>query len=169
VATPFNVGTTVTIGSLAGIGVGGILVPAATVAMIVVPDALLATAVALSLSVRTVGGSIGYTIYYNIFVNKLSTRLPAYVARYAIQAGLPVHEADTFVETFLTVPTQIGTIPGVNSAIIQAATLGYQWAYADSLRYVWYTSIAFGSLAVVLCLFLPNIQKYGTNRIAAEL
>ncbi len=137
--------------------------------MIVVPDALLATAVALSLSVRTVGGAIGYSIYYNVFVNKLNTRLPQYVAEHAIQAGLPAKEAEMFMETFLTAPKRVGTIPGVNSTIIQAATLGARWAYADSLQYVWYTSIAFGSMAIILCLFLPNIQKYATNRIAEEI
>lgn len=168
-ANPFNVNTTVAIGSLAGIGVGGILVPAATVAMIVVPDSLLGTAVSLSLSVRTVGGSIGYSIYYNVFANKLKAALPANIAQYAIEAGLPVAEAETFVGTFLTVPGDIAKIPGVNATVVEAATLGSRWAYAESLRYVWYTSIAFGSLAIILCLFIPSIRKYSTNRIAVQI
>ena len=137
--------------------------------MIVVPDSLLATTVSLSLSVRTVGGSIGYSIYYNVYSNKLKTKLPAYVAQRVIQAGLPVADAEDFVASFLTTPAEAAKLPGVDAAIIQAATLGYRWAYADSLRYVWYTSIAFGSLAIILCLFMPSIRKYGTNRIAAEL
>ncbi|KIW37708.1 uncharacterized protein PV06_10339 [Exophiala oligosperma] len=169
VATPFNATTTVAIGSLAGLGVGGILVPAATVAMIVVPDSLLGTAVALSLSVRTVGGSIGYSIYYNVFSNKLKTRLPANIARYAIEAGLPVADAEAFVGTFLTKPAEIAKVPGVNATIIEAATIGSRWAFAESLRYVWYTSIAFGSVACVLSLFIPSIRKYCTNRIAVQV
>ncbi|EXJ75432.1 uncharacterized protein A1O5_02128 [Cladophialophora psammophila CBS 110553] len=169
IATPFNANTTVTVGSLAGIGVGGILVPAATVAMIVVPDSLLATAVSLSLSVRTVGGSIGYSVYYNVFANKLKAKLPTYVAEYAIEAGLPNKEAEIFVITFLTAPAQASKISGVTAKVLEAAALGSRWAYAESLQYVWYTSIAFGSVAIILCLFLPSIKKYGTNRIAAEL
>lgn len=169
IATPSNVVATVTVGSLAGIGVGGILVPAATVAMIVVPDSLLATAVSLSLSVRTVGGSIGYSIYYNVFANRLKTKLPAYVAVRALQAGLPATELKEFLETFLTVPAQAATLNGVTPAILEAAVLGSRWAYADSIRYVWYTSIAFGSVACILCLFMPSIRKYGTNRVAVEL
>jgi hypothetical protein len=169
VATPLNANTTVTVGSLAGIGVGGILVPAATVAMIVVPDSLLATAVSLSLSVRTVGGSIGYSIYYNIFANKLKTNLPAYVAQYAIGAGLPAADVEKFVIGYLTSPAEALKFPGATPEIVEAATLGSRWAYAESLRYVWYTSIAFGSMACILCLFMPSIRKYGTNRIAAEL
>lgn len=169
VANPFNVVTTVAIGSLAGLGVGGILVPAATVAMIVVPDSLLGTAVSLSLSVRTVGGAIGYSIYYNVFANKLKKALPTNIATFAIGAGLPVTEAEAFVGTFLTKPADIAKIPGVNAAVIEAATLGSRWAYAESLRYVWYTSIAFGCLAIILCLFIPSIRKYSTNRIAVQL
>ena len=143
--------------------------PAATVAMIVVPDSLLATAVALSLAVRTVGGSIGYSIYYNVLSNKLKSKLPAYIAAHAIQAGLPASDVEVFLTTFLTEPEKVAEFSGVTPAIINAAVLGSRWAYADSLRYVWYTSIAFGSLAIVLCLFMPSIRKYSTNRIAAEL
>jgi len=137
--------------------------------MIVVPDSILGTAVSLSLSVRTVGGSIGYSIYYNVFANKLKTRLPTNIAQYAIEAGLPVGDAEAFVGTFLTKPTEILKVPGVNATIIEAATLGSRWAYAESLRYVWYTSIAFGTLACILSLFMPSIRKYCTNRIAVQV
>lgn len=48
---------------MAGFGVGGVLVPAATIAITVTPDTTIATCVALSLAIRTIGGSIGYAIY----------------------------------------------------------------------------------------------------------
>lgn len=124
---------------------------------------------ALSLSVRVIGGSIGYAIYYNIFVNKLTARLPAYVAKFAIGAGLPASSATTFVEAFLTNPAKVTSIPGVNAAIIAAATKGTQWAYADSLKYVWYTSIPFGICAVMACAFLGNTSRFMTNRVAAHI
>jgi hypothetical protein len=63
VMTPENEKLVVALGCMASLGVGGVLVPAATVAMLVCPDALITTAAALSLSIRTVGGSIGYSIY----------------------------------------------------------------------------------------------------------
>ena len=59
-ATPETPKLAVAMGTIAGFGVGGVLVPSATVALICVPDAFLATTAALSLSIRTVGGSIGY-------------------------------------------------------------------------------------------------------------
>ncbi|KAF2110595.1 major facilitator superfamily domain-containing protein [Lophiotrema nucula] len=168
-ANPTNPKTTVALGSLASFGVGGVLVPAATIAMIVTPDAVITTAAALSLSIRTVGGSIGYSIYYNIFANKLAKKLPVYTAEWAIKAGLPLSSAEAFVGTFLTAPTEIGSVPGVTPQIIAAATRGTQWAYSDSLKYVWFTSIAFGGMAIVCCILLPSTKKYQTNRVAVQL
>jgi hypothetical protein len=139
VMTPENEKLVVALGSIATFGVGGVLVPAATVAMLVCPDALITTAAALSLSIRTVGGSIGYSIYYNIFATKLEKNLPAYVAEYAIKAGLPVTSATQFVTVFLTDPKSLASarIPGLTPAVIAGATKGTQWAFSESLKYVW--------------------------------
>lgn len=168
-ATPDNPKTAVALGTIASFGVGGVLVPSATVALIVVPDALLATTAALSLSIRTIGGSLGFTIYYNIFVNKLTSSLPEFVAQYAIEAGLSPTDATEFVTTFLTDPTAIATAPGFSPAIAEGAVVGSRWAYAHALKYVWYTSIPFGVLAFVCCAFLPSIRKYQTNRVAVAI
>lgn len=139
VMTPENEHLVVGLGAIASLGIGGVLVPAATVAMIVCPDALITTAAALSLSIRTVGGSIGYSIYYNVFATKLEQNLPKYTAEYAVKAGLPVTSAMEFVTVFLTAPAELATtqIEGVTPAVIAGATKGVQWAYSQSLRYVW--------------------------------
>lgn len=135
--TPDNVYQSVTLASFAAFGLGGVIVPAATVAMIAAPDALITTCAALSLSVRAVGGAIGYSIYYSVFVKKLTKRLPVLVATYAIQAGLPASSAEVFVKTFLTVPTKVSSIPGVTEAVLGGALRGSQWAYAEALHLVW--------------------------------
>jgi hypothetical protein len=168
-STPENPKLTVALGSLAAFGVGGVLVPAASVAMIVTPDALITTAAALSLSIRTVGGTIGYSIYYNIFATKLAKRLPLNVATFALAAGLPATSLEQFVGTFLTAPETLATVPGVTQAVIAGATKGTQWAYSESLKVVWLTSIAFGSMAIVCCILMPSTKKYQTNRVAVQL
>jgi hypothetical protein len=137
VVTPENERTVIALGTVAGLGLGGLIVPSATVAMIAAPDELITTCAALSLSVRAVGGSIGYSIYYNIFANKLKVGLPMYVAEYAVLAGLPIEDAEDFVVTFLLAPKDIGQVPGVTPAILGAAAKGAQWAYAEGLKYVW--------------------------------
>ena len=101
--------------------------------------AIITTAAALSLSIRTVGGSIGYSIYYNVFATKLEQNLPKYVAEHAIKAGLPVTSAVDFITVFLTAPANLTTtrIEGVTPEVIAGATKGVQWAYSQSLKYVW--------------------------------
>lgn len=135
--TPENELTIIALGTASGFGLGGVIVPAATVAMIAAPDELITTCAALSLSIRAVGGSIGYSIYYSIFSNKLTTKLPLYVAEYAIKAGLPIASAKEFVITFLTNPEDLAKVPGVTTLVIESASKGVQWAYAESLKYVW--------------------------------
>ncbi|QDS78157.1 hypothetical protein FKW77_005044 [Venturia effusa] len=169
VVTPENETTVIALGTVGGFGLGGLIVPSATVAMIASPDALITTCAALSLSVRAVGGSIGYSIYYNIFANKLKVKLPTRIAQYAIKAGLPLASAKLFVETLLTAPAQVAKIPGVTPAVLAGAAKGEQWAYADSLQYVWYTTIAFGILSMACSLLIPNTKKFQTNRVAVQI
>lgn len=65
-----NIGVIYFILVLAGLGIGGILVPASIITTIVCPDDLIATVSALTLAIRVIGGSIGYAVYYNVFYNK---------------------------------------------------------------------------------------------------
>jgi hypothetical protein len=113
VVTAENERTVIALGTVGGIGLGGLIVPSATVAMIASPDALITACAALSLSVRAVGGSIGYSICWNIFANKLTIRLPIYVAEHALLAGLSLENAKAFVVAFLTAPEDVAKVPGV--------------------------------------------------------
>lgn len=133
------------------------------------PDDYIATTVALSLAVRVIGGSIGYAVYYNVFVNKLTAKLPEEIAKFAINAGLPLSSATEFVGTFLTVPANVTNVAGVTPAILAAAVKGSQWAYAESLRMVWLVSIPFGICAIISCCFIGNTSTFMTNRVAAHI
>ncbi|KAH0842748.1 hypothetical protein AYO21_04253 [Fonsecaea monophora] len=167
--TPNNAGLAVGLATVAGFGIGGVIVPSATIAMTACPDSLIATATALTLTIRFVGGSIGYSIYYNVFSEKLAKKLPERVLAFALDAGLPESSAATFVQTFLTVPANATAVAGVTPAIVQAATIGSRWAYSDALSYVWYVSIPFGVLSIIGCLLIGDISKFMTNRIAVQI
>ena len=150
VMTPDNVVTTIALATVACFGLGGVIVPAATVAMIAAPDALITTCAALSLSVRAVGGSIGYSIYYSIFHEKILKYAPLLVGTYAVEAGLPVKDAELFVYTWFENATYIAEAPGASEKVIAAASLGLQWAYAESLHYVWYAFRVLGKIPLKL-------------------
>lgn len=81
--------------------------------------------------------STGYSIYYSIFNKKLTKTLPVLVGEYAVKAGLPLASAELFVGTYLTAPTNVTAVPGVNEAVLAAALKGSQWAYAEALHLVW--------------------------------
>ncbi|KIW21582.1 hypothetical protein PV08_02162 [Exophiala spinifera] len=166
---PDNPGLAVALATVAGFGIGGVIVPSATIAMTACPDSLIATATALTLTIRFVGGSIGYSIYYNVFTEKLTSKLPTTVGAYAVQAGLPESSVAEFVASFLTAPATAANVTGVTPAILQAATVGSRWGYADALRYVWYVSIPFGVLSVVGCFLIGDISRFMTNRIAVQI
>lgn len=157
-----------TLGTFSTLGNGAIIVPALTLALYASPDKYIGTVSALSLSSRFLGGSVGTSIYFNVFNGQISKKLPAYIAQAAIAAGLSPASAQSYVAAVVADPTgkMAAAIQGVTPAILGTAQLATQWAYADSLKYVWYTSIPFGVVSCVCCLFLPNIRRYMTNRVA---
>tara|TARA_R110002060_G_scaffold10817_20_gene15914 strand:- start:378 stop:1235 length:858 start_codon:yes stop_codon:yes gene_type:complete len=65
---------------VAGLGIGGIVVPASIITTIICPDDLIATIAALTLAIRVIGGAIGYTTYYNVFYNKFVPALKFNIA-----------------------------------------------------------------------------------------
>lgn len=168
-ATPYNPGLAITMATFDSFGIGALVVPALTLALYACPDRYIGTTAALSLSVRFLGGSIGTTIYYNIFHSQIQTLLPEYVGKAAIGAGLAENEVLPFIEA-LSLPTgaeqALMKIPGINMQIIEQGVMALRWAYADSVKYVWYATIPFGIICIICCCFLPNIRKFMTDRVA---
>lgn len=168
-STPFNPGFAIAMATLDSFGIGALIVPSLTLALYACPDRYIGTTAALSLSVRFLGGSIGTAIYYNIFNTKIKAKLPAYVGKAAEGDGLPSQQLLPFIQA-LTQPVgaqqAVMQVPGVNAKIVEDASLALRHAYADSLKYVWYATIPFGIIAIICCLFLPNIKKFMTGRVA---
>jgi hypothetical protein len=155
---------------LGGFGVGGIIIPAAVILTIISPDEVIATIAAINLSVRFIGGSVGYAIYYNIFQNKLAEVLPTTVGLAAAQAGLPLSEIPELVLALVAQnTTAIGQIPGISPAILLAAEGAVQDSYVEGFRKVYLVSIAFGGAAIIASLFLGDIRKYMVGRVAVDI
>lgn len=67
ISNPDNIATMYVIVTFASLGVGGVIIPGSIIAQIVCPTELIATITAITLSIRYIGGAIGYTAYYNVF------------------------------------------------------------------------------------------------------
>lgn len=155
---------------LAGLGIGGIVVPASIITMIVCPDDLIATVAALTLSIRVIGGSIGYSIYYNIFVNKFVPYANQYIGGTLVAAGVDDAETINLAIQYTSdaLPSRIAELPGIvgNEALFDQVIYAGQVTYSMSYQYVYLASIAFGVVSTVCALFLGDISAYMDDHVA---
>ncbi|RQM06524.1 hypothetical protein DH86_00003240 [Scytalidium sp. 3C] len=155
---------------VAGLGIGGIVVPASIITTIICPDDLIATVAALTLAIRVIGGAIGYTVYYNVFYNKFVPKLTVNIATACITHGIfnvsVITEAAQLTGASLI--DDILYLPGVNGnvTIWQDIVLAGQESYAYAYPYVYYASIAFGAVSIIASCFLGDISKYMDDHVA---
>ena len=163
---------------LAGLGIGGIVVPASIITTIICPDDLIATVAALTLAIRVIGGSIGYTIYYNVFYNKFVHNAEFYIGgamelQLGIIDGNAITQAATLtgaslLEGIKEIPAVANSPLGADKAY-QIIVAAGQVAYAESYRYVYLVSIAFGAISIIASLFLGNIDQYMDDHVAVVI
>ena len=156
---------------VAGLGIGGIVVPASIISTIICPDDLIATVSALTLAIRVIGGSIGYCIYYNVFINKFVPAATKYIGgtmvlKLNITNPLLIKEAIELTgASLLPLLEEIPGIHGVPGAY-EAVVLAGQMAYAEAYKYVYYVSIAFGGISILAACFLGNIDQFMDDHVA---
>jgi hypothetical protein len=156
---------------LAGLGIGGIVVPASIMTTIICPDDLIATVAALTLSIRVIGGAVGYTAYYNVFVQKFVPNAIKYIGgTMELELGITnaTYITDAIGLTAASLLDGLKAIPGIagNETAYQMVVAAGQLAYAESYKYVYLASIAFGAVSVVAACFLGNIDKYMDDHVA---
>lgn len=172
-ATRDNINTVYGLLVLAGLGIGGIVVPASIMTTIICPDDLIATIAALTLAVRVIGGAIGYTVYYNVFYNKFVPILTEKIIFASVKNGIFNATEITEIATYTgaSLINAIMTVPGVkmNVTVFNELVAAGQEAYAEAYPYVYYTSIAFGSISIIASVFLGDISKYMDDHVAVVM
>ncbi|EXJ84295.1 hypothetical protein A1O3_04962 [Capronia epimyces CBS 606.96] len=174
VANPHNIHQVYGILVVAGLGIGGIVVPASIITTIICPDDIIATVTALTMSVRVLGGGTGYTIYYNVFVNKFKKKVLADVGGIMVgEMGFtnPYDVLAAIGATASSLLEDLHQIPGIagNETAYQLVVAAGQTAFADSYKWVYLVSIAFGGVAIICSLFLGNIDKYMDDHVAVVM
>ncbi len=159
---------------LAGLGIGGIVVPASIITTIICPDDLIATVSALTLAIRVIGGSIGYTTYYNVFINKFVPNAITYIGgamilELGIESRAAIKEAITLTGASLL--EDLKMIPGIagNETAYAIVVRAGQIAFAESYRWVYLVSIAFGGVSIIAACLLGNIDKYMDDHVAVVM
>lgn len=153
--------------AITGLGVGGLVQPTGTLITIVSPDALIATIIAATIAIRTVGGTIGYAIYFNILQSRLLGVLPDNVSQAAIQMGVSVDQVDVFLLAFVGKNTT--ALAQYSIPALAAAQEAVKDSYTDVFRTIYLASIGFSVACIMASLLLPSIRKYMVDRVAVEL
>ena len=187
IATPHNLTPTLVVVTLASIGVCGVIIPSSIIAQIVCPAELIGTITAITLSIRYIGGAIGFTAYYNAFVHqftKTATKLVAIDTM--IGKGIVTSSEQDFyaLEAFFTTSiTMLGdaeysklkqliytsplvTRPDKETCYNLIVNAGQQ-SFAKAYRWPYWISIAFGSLCFIMAFFLGDIRRFLTEDIIA--
>lgn len=156
---------------IAGLGIGGIVVPASIITTIICPDELIATVTALSLAIRVIGGALGYCIYYNVFSQKFVGAVHSILIP---TAAVTLQTQDPEVLTKVVDITVAGLLdlfyefPNITETQVQTLIRAGQESYAVAYPYVYYVSIAFGCISIICAAFLGDIRKYMTSHVAAS-
>jgi hypothetical protein len=167
-----NIQTVYGILFVAGLGVGGMVVPASTVTTYICPSDLIATMTSLTIAIRIVGGAVGYAVYFNIFVNRLTAELPALLIPACIKIGITSHDeiGKIIGMTAESLIDEIRYLPGMqNEAAYQLIVTAGQLAYANSYPGVFYVSIAFGGIAILASLFLEDVSEFVDDQVAVVI
>ncbi|OBT41957.1 hypothetical protein VE00_07510 [Pseudogymnoascus sp. WSF 3629] len=158
---------------VAGLGIGGIVVPASIITTIICPDDLIATVAALTLSIRVIGGAIGFTVYYNVFYAKLVPKLTAYVLQVCLLNGIYDEKSIVTIAQLIgaSLTEHILYVPGVDGNVTkwQLIISAGELAYSEAYPYVYYASIAFGCVAIIASCMLGDINKYMDDHVAVVI
>ncbi|KAI9809979.1 MAG: hypothetical protein M1827_006746 [Pycnora praestabilis] len=143
-----------------------------SLAGIVIKDqADIGTAIGVAGSIRSAISTVAATIYTVVLSNRLAIDIPAQVPPAVIKAGLPASSVPTYLAAFAstTPATAFAAVKGITPAIMAVGAEAYKSASADAYRTVFFTTIAWSGVAVILTFFAPNVDSKMTGDVAATL
>lgn len=148
---------------LVGIGFATPLALLFAIAQLATAPHLLGLTTGQLISARGVGQTVGASVLVAIFKAKISTILPTYVSKAAVEAGLPHSSVAVFVEGIAAGNATITkSAPGVTQAIIEAGETAATAAYIRSFHLGWTSALPFAIVALLL-VFLLDGKKIKTQ------
>lgn len=132
----------------------------------------LGTAGGLSGCIRLAGTSIAVAMYSTILNNRLSQTVPAAVKTAALSAGIPESSVPQLVAALndgYSFLRNVTDISGLNSSTIPLIDLAYQSGSAHAYSTVFLSTLGFGGLALILCLFIGGVDESDGEYVAAVI
>ncbi|KAK7521111.1 major facilitator superfamily domain-containing protein [Phyllosticta citriasiana] len=160
--------------SLAALGVGGVIIPCQIIITIICPDDLIATATAMALSVRMIGGCIGFAIYYNIFKSHYTDNAYTTIAPAAITYGYVFDTATIYniaIDISANLNKNLTTYPTLrnNPIGVQRIIEAGRECFAKSFPHMYWAGVGFGAVSTVAAVFLGDITQYLDDHIAVYM
>ncbi|CAG9990077.1 unnamed protein product [Clonostachys byssicola] len=155
--------------TLASVGVGAVIIPCSLIAQIICPTEMIGTITAITLSIRYIGGAIGFAAFYNVFFHKYYELANDVAAPRVAEAQITLDFFELIavvslgsnaeysaLEDLIAVSPTISHKETAYQTIMEATThtfaIAYQWPY--------WISIAFGGACIICSLFLRDITQF---------
>lgn len=125
------------------------------------------TAVGTAGSIRSAISSVASAVYLSVLSNRLAKTIPAVVPAALVAAGLPASAIPGFLAG-LTTGSFTG-VEGLTDYILATGKAAYKLANSQAYSTVFYTTIAFTAIAVIISFFSPNVDDKMTWDVAVTL
>lgn len=118
------------------------------------------TAAGIAGSARSAISTVASTVYTVVLSHREATTLSTIVPDRLTAAGLPPSSVSEYMTAIAAggAPSALAAVKGLTPRIEAAGTLAYRVAYLAAYRSVFYTSIAFGVLAIGITFFSTSPQ-----------
>ena len=128
----------------------------------------------MTLSIRVIGGAVGYTIYYNVFISKFVPNAVYYIGgAMELELGITnlTYIGDAIALTGAALLEDLNAIPGIagNQTAYDIVVAAGQLAFSKSYAYVYYVSVAFGVISIICSCFLGDINQYMDDHVAVVM
>jgi hypothetical protein len=114
----------------------------------------LGAALGIGASSRSFVSTLAGTVYTVVLTNQLSIKIPEQVTPALVSAGLPVGQVASFLTAYPS--GNFSSVADLTPEILAAGQHAYKYASADSYRMVFFATIAFMGIGIILTFFVPN-------------
>ncbi|KAJ6786844.1 hypothetical protein PWT90_10660 [Aphanocladium album] len=155
--------------TMASIGVGAVIIPCSLIAQVTCPTDLIGTITAITLSIRYIGGAIGFAAFYNVFFHKYYELANELAAPQVASAKITLDFFELIAIVSLGSNAEYGKLKELiaTSPSISHRDTAYQTiitatmdTFAIAYRWPYWISIAFGGACIICSLFLKNIAQF---------
>ena len=129
------------------------------------------TAAGIAGSSRSAISTVASTIYSVVLTARTTTVLSTQIPAAMLSAGLPASSIADYMTAIAAGGSKalLDAVPGLTPEIIAKGATTYRFAYSDAYKTIFLVSLAFGGLAILVTLFIPDIDALMGDRVATTL